>query len=1090
MKKTRLVRTLLALLLALSILVPGMVYAGDPEQTEEVMSGEVLPEPAETEEETAPPEQEPAAAVTEEPEKAETAVPEEKAVPEKEETPVSREEPAPAVNDQPLPEEPAVQEEEPEQPGEPEKEAGEDSPEMPAGPDETPAEIPESAQPEEPESVSGAEDASAGEPAVFESGYVLVRKQTKVYAGTNTQTVRGTFPEGGVAWAVRATDNEDPRKAWLKISFDTAEAREAGDLPLSGYIREADATPLTEQETGRLLLQLEADPQTRTAGSCKLPLVMFRPEKPAEEPVEAGKEEKPEEKPGKLASNDAGDAAGELTVSLPATVKKGIGTAVVLTAAVSGGSAGGEMEFSWELSTDAGATWRQIPGTEEGFSVTDGGRKLAFTLTDLFYDRNRIRCKARGEAAGEAWTVSNETVFVRPFTAKVTVSPAKAAIGTKVTYTVTPSTTGNLTYQWQLSTNQGKTWKNMKNKTAKTLTRTVKDFEYDYRYRCLVTKTNSKGATAQIDSNVSYAKKKYTVKATCSDPAPGTGTIVTMNAAVSGAGGTLTYQWQYSTDKGKTWTAATNSGNKTAEMSVKIRETTFGTYYRCLVKASSSGEVNSNSLVISQPHTPVIDYQDEYSAGIGEWLEMSAATDREGVLEYVWQVSTDKGTTWTALADDGTVTNSRGAVLAVLVDPDGERYTYQYRCRVAVDGKIVYSNALSIRKPVSVSITPSPAAVGIGAAQTLQAAVGSGFTGSAYRWQISSDNGLTWTDYGTDTASDSLSVSVPEELAAQYYSVYRIRCLVTAGNGLRTVTVNTAAVAFEPPYTVTVTAAPQDGKAGIGKKVKFVVTTDGASDETYQWQVSTDKGATWSDIQDKTGKTLYIQVTTENFDYDANRYRCKVTDPGKGIVYSDGKASIKRPYSVKLSAASAVLAEGKTQAFTVTVSGSATYEWQYSDNAGASWTAATGDSGYKTKTVTLKGDEAHFQRLYRCKVTVNSVSTYSGLVYIDPLAAQYYTFKPHGQYWDVAEYSGTSATLKVPAGYHGRKVVRIDNETFKGKTKIKKVTIPKSVTAIGASAFEGCTALATVVLSDNIKAIGKAAFKNCSSLANMEISNK
>jgi hypothetical protein len=31
------------------------------------------------------------------------------------------------------------------------------------------------------------------------------------------------------------------------------------------------------------------------------------------------------------------------------------------------------------------------------------------------------------------------------------------------------------------------------------------------------------------------------------------------------------------------------------------------------------------------------------------------------------------------------------------------------------------------------------------------------------------------------------------------------------------------------------------------------------------------------------------------------------------------------------------------------------------------------------------------------------------------------------------------------------------------------VTIPKSVTAIGASAFEGCTALATVVLSDNIK---------------------
>ena len=1089
MKKTRLISALLALLLMLSILAPGLVYAGDPDQADETAAGEALQEPAGTEEETVSAEQEPVIVITEEPETAAPAKTQEEPETAKQEEPAAGNEPASAEDNDPLPEEPAAQEEAPEQPAGQEEKAETTDAETPDEPDAVPEEIPENAQAEEPVPGTEPEDVPENQPEHFDSGYVLIRKQTVVYENANTQSARGTFLADGIVWAVRSVENEDPLKAWLKISFDTEEARKAGNYPLSGYVQEAYAIPLTAEGTNRLLLQLEADPQTRTAGSRKLPAADFWAKKEAEESAAVQQKENSGEKPGRLAANNDGESVGALAVSIPATIKKGIGTAVTLTASVSGQDVNQETELSWELSTDAGATWNTIAGAGDGFTVSDNGKKLAFTLTDLFYDHNRIRCKVRGEAAGEDWIISNETAFVRPFTAKVTVSPAKAAIGTKVTYTVTPSTTGNLTYQWQLSTNKGQTWKNMKNQTGKTLSRTVKDFEYDYRYRCLVTKTNSKGVTAQIDSNICYAKKKYTVKATCSDLMPGTGSIVTMNAAVSGASGTLTYQWQYSTDKGKTWTAATNSGNKTAEMNVKIRETTFGTYYRCLVKASSSGEVNSNSFVITQPHTPVIDYQNEYSAGIGEWLEMNAVTDKEGALQYVWQVSTDKGTTWTSLTDDGTVAGSRDAVLAVQVDPDGNRYTYQYRCRVAVDGKIVYSNALTIRKPISVSVSPASAAVGIGSAETLTAVVGSGFTGSVFRWQISDDNGQTWTDYGTDTASGTVSVSVPEELAEQYYSSYRIRCLVTAGNGQRTVTVNTGTVPFEQPYTVAVAATPKDQKAGIGKKVRFVATADGASDETYQWQCSTDKGATWSDLQDKTGNTLDVQVTAENFDYDTFRYRCKVMDPGKGTVYSDGKACIKRPYTVKLSAASAVLAEGNTQTFTVTVSGSVQYEWQYSTNAGGSWTAATGDSGYKTKTITLKGDEAHFQRLYRCKVTVNSVSTYSATVYVDPLAAQYYTFKPHGLYWDVAEYTGTSATLKVPAGYHGRKVVRIDNETFKGKTKIKKVTIPKSVTAIGASAFEDCTALTTVILSDNVKAIGKAVFKNCKNLANMEIRN-
>ena len=1088
MKKTRWFSVLMALVLFVSALMPAAV-AGDSEPAEEPAAEQAQQSVTSAEEATVPAEPEAIIAEQSEPAPAEeeiTVIP-----PAEEEAPVADEEPEEPAQEDPVQEEPESPVEQLELSEEMDQEAG-------ILPEENREEVPE-VQPEsgeelpEEQAVPSAEEAD--QPAAFEKGYVLIRKQTAAYRNPDKKNVLGTFTADSVAWAVRTTANEDPAKVWLKITFDTEDARKTGTPLFVGYIQQAAVTVLTEEEAGQLSLRLQADPETREENAHGIPVAGFELKQSAGGETAAPADSKKEEKPGKLAANDgsAGDPEEtELKVSVTSVIKKGIGTQVTLAANVAGRDESKEIELCWEVSKDNGATWS--PAAEDAeFTVAGNGAKLVFTIADRFYDTYRIRCKVRyQESAGEEpapWVTGNEATFVQPFAATVSVSPAKAAIGEKVTYTVVPGTTGNLTYQWQLSTNNGKTWKNMKNKTGKTITRTIKDFEYGYRYRCLVTKTNSKGVSAQINSAVGYAKRKYTVKVTCSDLAPGLGTIITMDAAVSGAKGTLSYQWQCSADNGKTWTAATNSGNKTATMKVKIQAANFGMQYRCLVKASTSGQVNSYAMTVTQPHTPVIAYQGAAAAGIGEWLEMKAETDQQGTLQYIWQVSTDQGATWANLTDDETVMNSRGAVLSVQIDPDGLRYTYQYRCVVSVDGKKVVSGLLGMKKPLSVSVDPSPAAVGIGATETLTAVVGNEFIGTEYRWQISTDQGQTWSAYGSDTASDTVSVTVEEEQAEKAYSDYRIRCLVTAAKGGRTVTVNTDAVPFARPYTVAVTANPADQKAGIGKKVRFTAAAEGVNGESYQWQYSTDKGKTWTDLQDKTAQALYVQVT-ETFNYDTYRYRCRVTDPVKGAVYSDGKASVKRPYSVTLSESSAVLSEGATKAFTVKASGTVQYEWQYSENGGDTWTVASGDTGYKTKSITLKADTAHYQRLYRCKLTVSSVSTYSPLLYIDPVSAQYYTFKEHGQYWDVSAYSGSSSSIKIPAGHQGRKVVRIDVNTFKGNVKLKKAVIPKSVTAIGASAFEGCTALATVVLSDNVKAIGKAAFKNCSSLTNMEISNK
>ena len=61
------------------------------------------------------------------------------------------------------------------------------------------------------------------------------------------------------------------------------------------------------------------------------------------------------------------------------------------------------------------------------------------------------------------------------------------------------------------------------------------------------------------------------------------------------------------------------------------------------------------------------------------------------------------------------------------------------------------------------------------------------------------------------------------------------------------------------------------------------------------------------------------------------------------------------------------------------------------------------------------------------------------------------------------------------------------NDVFRGCSSIRSVTIPDSVTSIGASAFEGCTGLANVTIGNSVTSIGDDAFRGCSSFVSIII---
>ena len=85
-------------------------------------------------------------------------------------------------------------------------------------------------------------------------------------------------------------------------------------------------------------------------------------------------------------------------------------------------------------------------------------------------------------------------------------------------------------------------------------------------------------------------------------------------------------------------------------------------------------------------------------------------------------------------------------------------------------------------------------------------------------------------------------------------------------------------------------------------------------------------------------------------------------------------------------------------------------------------------------------------------------------------------------------YSGDAEELTFPETLDGYDVVGITGEQFSNgvqpcvSDKVKKVTIPDSVTDIGEFSFANCSSLSSIVIPDSVTSIGDYAFSDCNAL--------
>ncbi len=322
-------------------------------------------------------------------------------------------------------------------------------------------------------------------------------------------------------------------------------------------------------------------------------------------------------------------------------------------------------------------------------------------------------------------------------------------------------------------------------------------------------------------------------------------------------------------------------------------------------------------------------------SGLPEDIENPAATV---------QTKVGRGETPVVIAENAPVAD--GIVTVSEADPDTV-----YTVTVSSDNYLPMSAEAQYEQPTSsVVITTQPENY-VGklnsVAAFIVAAEGDGLT---YQWQYSDDNGATWTD-------SSVKKAVYSTKLTENRDGRMVRCIVTNADG---VSVSSESAVMQIT-ALSITAQPQNYVGKVNSVAKFTVVAEGKG-LTYQWQYSDDGGATWTDSSVK--KAVYTTRLTNS--RDDRMVRCVVTDADGNVVFSESAVMQITAVSITTQPQDYVGKVNSVAKFTVVAEGKGlSYQWQISDDAGATWT----DSSVKKAVYSTKLTENRDGRMVRCIVT-------------------------------------------------------------------------------------------------------------------------
>jgi Tol biopolymer transport system component/uncharacterized protein (DUF736 family) len=363
------------------------------------------------------------------------------------------------------------------------------------------------------------------------------------------------------------------------------------------------------------------------------------------------------------------------------------------------------------------------------------------------------------------------------------------------------------------------------------------------------------------------------------------GSTATFSVVATGATG---YQWQ-SSDSGANFTDVAGATSAILTLTA-VPLANNGTQYRVIVTGDANSVTSSavTLTVTTAPVAPGITVQpaaQAVSAGQNASFTVTASGTSIG---YQWQRSTDGGASFTDVAG---ATHATLALTAVPLADNG----HQFRVVVSNSASTVNSNAATLTvnpAPVAPAFTTQPGDVAITEGQSAQFTVAvTGTPTPTVQWQLSTDSGANWS--GINGATSNVFNVVGATLAnnGRQFRAVATSSAGTVTSNAATLTVNPAALA--PAFTT----QPANVAIIEGQSAQFAVAVTGTPTPSLQWQLSTDNGANWSNINGAT--SAVFDVVGAALTNNGRQFRA-VASNSAGSVTSSAAALTVNPPSASL----------------------------------------------------------------------------------------------------------------------------------------------------------------------------------------------
>lgn len=397
--------------------------------------------------------------------------------------------------------------------------------------------------------------------------------------------------------------------------------------------------------------------------------------------------------------------------------------------------------------------------------------------------------------------------------------------------------------------------------------------------------------------------------------------------AIPSSGTEIFYQWQVNTTNSTVgWQNLSNGGSysgvTTALLTITpVNSNIAALFYRCVLNAPNTIQTYTTDVVnvrVLQDSIGSITSLNDISVnefGTASWTA-EAQSFSLGSIQYQWQKSTNfnpnspNSATWNNISGQTSVTFT---IASAIFTSD----TGFYRVRVtSFGGEVAFSNAAKLTiTQVSVQISqniPTTLAflenlenertLTVNAVSTIGELV-------SYRWQIKRPADPTFVDFGIGfngilPSSNSYTPRAFTNPALDNNSI--IRCEITTPSLLSPVYSNQCTITVNRRFTYFADSAVKLVSVGGNLSLNlFPVVTGGTP--SYQWQVSTNNGSTWSNLSGETSPSLLIVNVTNTL--NNYRYRCQVTLENctqyqysrNNVVFIDPASTVGFTQSVTLS---------------------------------------------------------------------------------------------------------------------------------------------------------------------------------------------